>query len=501
MPSIIYYAIINFVILVAIIWLLFGKMIKKAFSKRDQELCRSLDEAEDGRQTERSRDMVIEADNRQNEAEKEELRSRTDENLGMRKSVIDRDLQSELEAREKDMEAELPNYRLGMLRHVEKDTLRRVAANAAAMFTQEPLASRLNGFEELCAKRIAATIRPWPGNSVYLLDHDTLPVTISSAKALSQESVDLLERAARAAFADEMPSGTLELAVEEDDKLIRGVKVRICDTVYDGSISNILSNLAERVKLDAPDTKSGAEELQTAIIEGLKKVSTDVDIYQLGRVISVSDGICRISGLSDVMYGEMLDFIETGITGMVLDLGETYVGCVVFGAFEKIEEGAEVRRSGHIIAVPVGEAMLGRVVNALGEPIDGRGEIRPEAYQPIEAPAPGILDRRKVNVPLNTGLTAIDALVPIGRGQRELIVGDRQTGKTAIAIDTIINQRSEYLKGEPVYCIYVAVGQKGSTVANIVETLRSKGAMDYTVVVAATAADPAALQYYAPFAG
>ena len=242
------------------------------------------------------------------------------------------------------------------------------------------------------------------------------------------------------------------------------------------------------------------EEISSVIKEQIKNYSTKLEVSDVGTVIQVADGIARIHGLEKAMQGELLEF-PGEIYGMVLNLEEDNVGAVLLGDTSSISEGDTVKTTGRVVEVPVGDALLGRVVNALGQPIDGKGPIQSNKYRQIERVASGVISRKSVNTPLQTGIKAIDSMVPIGRGQRELIIGDRQTGKTAIAIDTIINQREAYLKGEPVYCIYVAIGQKGSTVATIVNTLKEKGAMDYTIVVAATAADPAALQYYAPFAG
>lgn len=217
--------------------------------------------------------------------------------------------------------------------------------------------------------------------------------------------------------------------------------------------------------------------------------------------MQVSDGVARIYGLHHAEANELLQF-ENGIMGTVMNLEEDNVGAVLLGPTDQIKEGMIVKRTKRIASIRVGESMLGRVIDPLGVPLDGRGEIGGELFEmPLERKAPGVIFRQPVTEPLQTGLKAIDAMIPIGRGQRELIIGDRQTGKTAIAIDTIINQRSNYEAGNPVYCIYVAIGQKGSTVASIVNALREKGAMDYTVVVAATASDPAAMQYFAPFAG
>lgn len=237
------------------------------------------------------------------------------------------------------------------------------------------------------------------------------------------------------------------------------------------------------------------EEISSIIKEQIKKYSTQLETVGVGTVLSVGDGIAQVFGLEDAMAGELLEFPH-GVYGMAFNLEESSVGCVLLGDQTKIEEGDIVKRTSRIVEVPIGKGLIGRVVNALGQPIDGRGPIENEGFRPIESPAPGVIDRKPVDTPLQTGIKAIDTMIPIGRGQRELIIGDRQTGKTAIAIDTIINQ-----KGKNVICIYVAIGQKASTVAQIVERFREEGAMDYTIIVSATASDSAPLQYIAPYSG
>ena len=242
-------------------------------------------------------------------------------------------------------------------------------------------------------------------------------------------------------------------------------------------------------------------EISEVLLEQLKDIDTDLRFEEVGTVLQVSDGVVRINGLLKAEAGELLEF-EDGIKAVVMNLEEDNVGAVLLGPTDRIKEGMTVKRTRRIASLNVGEGMVGRVVNPLGEPLDGKGRIEGELVEmPLERKAPGVIFRQPVTEPLQTGLKAIDSMIPIGRGQRELIIGDRQTGKTAIAIDTILNQRSAYEAGAPVYCIYVAIGQKGSTIASIVQTLKEKGALDYTIVVAATAADPAALRYYAPFAG
>ena len=250
-----------------------------------------------------------------------------------------------------------------------------------------------------------------------------------------------------------------------------------------------------------PENTIKPSEVSEVLLRQLQGIDNSLKFDEVGTVLQVSDGVARIYGLRNAEATELLQF-EKGIMGTVMNLEEDNVGAVLLGPTDQIKEGMIVKRTKRIASINVGESMLGRVIDPLGVPLDGRGEIGGELFEmPLERKAPGVIFRQPVTEPLQTGLKAIDAMIPIGRGQRELIIGDRQTGKTAIAIDTIINQRANYEAGNPVYCIYVAVGQKGSTVASLVNALREKGAMDYTVVVAATASDPAAMQYFAPFAG
>jgi F-type H+-transporting ATPase subunit alpha len=238
-----------------------------------------------------------------------------------------------------------------------------------------------------------------------------------------------------------------------------------------------------------------ADEITRVLRDEIENYDNAVSVSETGFVISVGDGIARIHGLEKVMSGELIEFSHD-VSGIALNLEEDQVGAVLLGDYTELKEGEEVRRTGRIMSIPVGEAMIGRVVDSLGKPIDDKGPVETTKFNPLEATAPGVVDRQPVKEPLQTGIKAIDAMIPIGRGQRELIIGDRQTGKTAIALDTIINQ-----KGGDVICIYVAVGQKRSTVAQVVKTLQDAGAMEYTIVVAATASDPAPMQYIAPYAG
>ena len=242
-------------------------------------------------------------------------------------------------------------------------------------------------------------------------------------------------------------------------------------------------------------------EVSDVLLRQLENIDTNIKFEEVGTVLSIGDGVARIYGLTGVTENELIEF-DNGVMAVAMNLEEDNVGAVLLGSSEGIKEGQSVKRTGRVASIEVSESMLGRVINPLGQPLDGGGDIDGEKFlMPLDRKAPGVIYRQPVNQALQTGLKAVDSMIPIGRGQRELIIGDRQTGKTAIAIDTIINQKENYENGDPVYCIYVAIGQKASTVANIVNTLKENGAMPYTIVVSATAAEPAALQYFAPFAG
>ena len=277
----------------------------------------------------------------------------------------------------------------------------------------------------------------------------------------------------------------------QDDSLAGGFVLQVGTDLYDWSVEGRLRQFKERLEQLRP----AHDEVIPLIREAVENWSPEVSPEELGQVLTVGDEIATVSGLEHAAYGEILVF-SSGVKGMVQDLRSCELGCILFGDDEEISEGSMVRRSGKMAGVPVGDAFLGRVVDALGSPIDGKGEIQAEDYRPIEMPAPEIIDRQPVNQPLETGILAIDSMFPIGRGQRELIIGDRQTGKTAIALDAILNQ-----KGKDVICIYVAIGQKASSIAQLTETLVRYGAMDYSIVVSASASDSATLQYIAPYAG
>jgi len=281
------------------------------------------------------------------------------------------------------------------------------------------------------------------------------------------------------------------LTWKREEALRGGFRLEVGTDIYDWSLEGRMRQFRERLQQLDP----GGEQVVPLMREAVKNWTPSVAPEEIGTVVTAGDEIATVSGLAHAQYGEILQF-SSGLKGMVQDLRRDEVGCILFGDSGDLVEGSIVRRTGRTAGMPVGEGFLGRVVDALGTPIDGKGDIQPEGYRPIEAAAPAILDRQPVNTPMETGLLSIDSMFPIGRGQRELIIGDRQTGKTAIALDTILNQ-----KGKNVVCIYVAIGQKSSSVAQLVENLSRRGAMDYTVVVNAPASASASLQYIAPYAG
>ena len=300
-------------------------------------------------------------------------------------------------------------------------------------------------------------------------------------------------------FLEKKYNAAVAVIPKQDDSVRDGFRIEIGTSTYKWNLDRIFDWSAEgrakQLKQSISETIRGKQDVLPMIRQAIEDFEPVPKDEEVGTVLTVGDGIATISGLEDAEYGEILLF-ECGIKGMILDLKEDEIGCVIFGDESEITEGSMVRRTKKVAGIPVGEAFMGRVINALGEPVDGKGPITQEDYYPIENPAPGIIDRQPVNRPMETGLLSIDSMFPIGRGQRELIIGDRQTGKTAIALDTILNQ-----KGKGVVCIYVAIGQKASSVAQLAENLRKHGAMDYTIIVNATASDSATLQYIAPYSG
>ena len=476
------YALVNFLLLGLGLWLVGRRSVLPRFARRREDIGRALDEAE----------ALEAAALEQPETEKEpDALPDTPEDGGRealrRKLESDKALAAEVHARELE---ELRQEAMGAARD---QAVRALCLELGAHLAQEPQVSRLRALEPILARRVLEKIRITPGDMCYLMHHDVLYVTLTSAYPLADDLVDLIGDRTTALL--EEVGGKPSYWVKVDPSLIGGLRLRIGDTVYDLTVENRLYHLEKDLLKRPLDKVLDKESILEDLMAGIREAVPQLDTFQLGRVLSISDGICWLDGLADIMYGEVVEF-DCGERGMILDIEPQRIGCVVFGGYEKIESGSRVRRVGRIASVPVGDALLGRVVDPLGRALDGKGRIRTELKRPIDYPAPGIPDRRSISVPLHTGIKAIDALVPIGRGQRELIIGDRQTGKSALAMDAILNQR-----GQNVACIYVAIGQKETAVAEIRDRLEKNGAMAYTTIVSAPASSSASMQYIAPFAG
>jgi len=477
------YVIINFLILALIIFLFARKLVVSIFRKRRERLDRELEE--------------IEAAEKLEAPTPKEFIPNEDELAGLSAySQLDKAknaLNDKLSQINGYKNREIHQLHESMIETSRREMLSVMKKYVCEIASREPFASKLKALDETIVDEILSQIKITNGDTCYIKHHDVLYVTLTSTHELPERLLHRIEKATTELV--ESAGGHISLWVLTDPSLIGGLKLRIGDTLYDGTILEELYHFEKNINRDRILNDDSADDVMAEFFEKATALSPHVHTYQLGRVLSVSDGICWMDGLADIMYGEVIEF-ECGERGMVLDIQSNKIGCVIFGSYENIESGSKVRRVGRIAQVPVGNAMLGRVVNALGQAIDGEGFIKTTERRPIEFKAPSILDRAPVDTPLHTGIKAIDALVPIGKGQRELIIGDRQTGKSAIAIDTIINQ-----KGKGTICIYVAIGQKETTISEIREKLKAHGALDYTIIVAAPASGSAALQYIAPFSG
>ena len=481
------YSLINFLILFGALFFLTRKMIPKIFRSRRERIREDLENADTARADAERLHTDIEQANALAATEQAAMLSEAHTRAQEASAAAAVERGEEISALKLAAEQSEEQLRAEMAARVRQKTLRRVAEQAGETLRDDRFSAARQGLTDSFIEQIKELVAAMPSDILNMNELKKLDISISSAEPLTDEEMKKLTQILCETF--------ISCHNEVDKDLIGGVRMRVGDTVYDGTIAHSLDRLTKDVERNTLQTDRETQAIAEGIREKLRKPDTDIDVFQTGEVISVSDGICRVSGLADVMAGEMLDF-PGDLRGMVMDLDSENVGVVLLGNYEHVQEGMSVRRTGRIIEVPVGECMIGRVVDALGRPVDGKGPIDATEHRAIESPAPSVLNRKSVSVPLQTGIKAIDALVPIGRGQRELIIGDRQTGKTAIAIDTILNQ-----KGKDVLCIYVAIGQKESTVASVVETLRSRGAMDYTTVVCAHASEPAPMLYIAPYAG
>lgn len=474
------YVIINFIIL-SLILVIFGrKMVLSIFRKRMDRVNSEFEEIE---RIENAEVPELE------EFVPEEICTEEDNDVLSAKQNVNNKI-SQIEDFGK---RECHEIHRDMIENARKELYFIMKESVSKIFSQRDYHDKIRNIEKQLLDEILSMIELTPGDMTYLKHSDVLYVTLTSAFELPEEYVKLVEEKTTQLL--DTVNGRISLWVLQDSTLIGGLKLRIGDTIYDATVSEELYRFEKSLARVPILDDDAAKELFDDFLSTAQNFIPKVHKYQLGRVMAVSDGICWMDGLADIMYGEVIEF-ECGERGMVLDIQQNRIGCVIFGKYEHIESGSRVRRVGRIASVPVGEELLGRVVDALGTPIDGEGYVHLKERRPIEFKAPGILDRAPVDKPLQTGIKAIDALVPIGKGQRELIIGDRQTGKTAIAIDAILNQ-----KGKDTICIYVAIGQKDTLVAEIREKLKVNGALDYTIIVAVPASGSAALQYIAPFSG
>ena len=479
-------ALINFAILAAGLLFIGRKVVAGLIGGHRESVTEALSGAERARENADALRAGIPGEDAAAARALEELHAETQQQLESVRGSAQRAGQEELERLALQQERDRQQQRRALRAEANAAASGEIVSEAAELLADPALAAAKAQLCERFTTRLEKEIRLTDGDRMRMAEEGGVTAEILSAQSLPEEILSRIEAAVLRAGAE-----LVQLDTGVNEELLGGYVFKLGDTVYDGSLLSMLARA--RARLASAD--NCGEELLPALQREIRETVAAPDIYQTGTVISVSDGICRVSGISDAMAGELLEF-QSGARGMVMDLEKNNVGVVLLGAFEGLEQGHWVRRTGRITEVPVGEALIGRVVNALGQPIDGLGDIVTHETRPIESPAPGVIDRKSVSRPMQTGIKAIDALVPIGRGQRELIIGDRQTGKTAVAVDTIINQ-----KGQDMICIYVAIGQKESTVAGVVQTLRRYGAMDYSIVVSASASEAAPMLYIAPYAG
>ncbi len=485
------YGLINFAILAAGLYFIGRKMVAKALKNHRETIRTGLERSAESLEKTKNLESELAARRAEGERERDGILNEA-KTLAEEVSARSR-RQDEATAEHLNAEArkELEHEALRMRRELHEQAAGEIAGTAGTLIA---VPERAEARERLAAKFIdwlEETMSISRGDALSLREKSTVSLLVRAAAEPSEETVGRIRSIAQKALGKVELWPEVETRVAVDETLLAGLSVQMGDTVYDGSALGLL----RRAQGAVSHGSRAEDDLIACLREELGKMPVEPEIYQTGTVVSVSDGICRVSGVSDAMAGELLE-MKGGLRGMVMDLEKDNVGVVLLGSYDTLQEGDWVRRTGRIIEVPVGEELIGRVVNSLGVPLDGLGELHTTATRPIESPAPGVIDRKSVSRPMQTGIMAIDALVPIGRGQRELIIGDRQTGKTAIAVDTIINQ-----KGEDMICIYVAIGQKESTVAGVVKTLREYGAMDYSIVVSASASESAPMLYIAPYAG
>ena len=480
------YALINFAIL-AFVLVKFGKkMVVNMINGNRQQISDALDAAKAAGENAQHITETLEDIRAEGQAQSQEIVSQARERSAKSLSQSAQARQELAESRRKQTRQDALSLKRQVLGQLRDEKAEDILSEAGELLKGADYAQARKAMPARFLKALEEKLALTDSDRARLRWGEGLKATLTGAEEIDPELAGQVR-----ALVERKAGTSVDFETRTEESLIGGLRLQLGDTVYDGSLSYMLSRLSQELE-SQEDT---GEDLAVYFQEKLAAADREPGCFQTGVVLSLADGICRIAGLSDVMAGEMLQF-EGGLRGMVMDIEKNTVSAVLLGSYEELHEGAQVRRTGKVMEVPVGEELIGRVVDGLGRPVDGRGALLTTHTRPVESPAPGIIARKPVTVPLQTGIKAIDALVPIGRGQRELIIGDRKTGKTAIAVDTIINQ-----KGKDVICIYVAIGQKESTVAGIVAKLRELGAMDYSIVVSAKASDPAPMLYIAPYTG
>ena len=480
------YALINFAIL-AFVLVKFGKkMVVNMINGNRQQISDALDAAKAAGENAQHITETLEDIRAEGQAQSQEIVSQARERSAKSLSQSAQARQELAESRRKQTRQDALSLKRQVLGQLRDEKAEDILSEAGELLKGADYAQARKAMPARFLKALEEKLALTDSDRARLRWGEGLKATLTGAEEIDPELAGQVR-----ALVERKAGTSVDFETRTEESLIGGLRLQLGDTVYDGSLSYMLDRLGQELE-SQEDT---GEDLAVYFQEKLAAADKEPGCFQTGEVLSLADGICRIAGLSDVMAGEMLQF-EGGLRGMVMDIEKNTVSAVLLGSYEELHEGAQVRRTGKVMEVPVGEELIGRVVDGLGRPVDGRGALLTTHTRPVESPAPGIIARKPVTVPLQTGIKAIDALVPIGRGQRELIIGDRKTGKTAIAVDTIINQ-----KGKDVICIYVAIGQKESTVAGIVAKLRELGAMDYSIVVSAKASDPAPMLYIAPYTG
>ncbi len=482
----IWFGLINFAILAFFLYKFGKKIVINMIEGNRQKISRELEEAKAAEENARNITQTLEDMDAQNKSQCQEILEQAKERSKRGAERSAQESRALADSRLSEASHDMLSLKQQTMTELRDESTGALLEETTKLLEGDKYAGERSAMPQRFVAQLEQMLELTDSDKAKLRWGDELKAELFSAQTLDGSLVEKVK-----ALLENKTGGKFSLEVRVDPELIGGLRLKLEDTVYDGSLQYMIRRVGEELKAG----ESPSEDIAGYFKDKFAAASNEPGCFQTGIVESLADGICHIVGLSDVMSGEMISF-EDGLQGMVMDIEKNRVSAVLLGDYENIHEGAQVRRTGKVMEVPVGEGLIGRVVDGMGHPVDGRGPLLTSETRPVESPAPGIIARKPVSVPLHTGIKAIDALVPIGRGQRELIIGDRKTGKTSIAVDTIINQ-----KGKDVICIYVAIGQKESTVAGIVAKLRELGAMDYSIVISAKASDPAPMLYIAPYTG